>query len=260
MNNVLQLAYMSGALAARQKLATAAGPIAPAVREHDAYSKDSRQSLWDEFDQEPYQTGEESGLGMPSAGGINKSAGMVAMLAQQATRKKKKPKIPKLNLIKKLANSGDDTSAHEDNYAQGGFDGDAADPNRFKRMSSAIRGAFNANDAYDQSYAAEPAITQPHGSKYAAGAGTGLSGISSGLPSSSTSMMGMSGAPKPPQAPQMPQAPKMPNPMKPLTNTDPRSDKPPGMNLQHSLQTNVSNADSQAGFGSPQRRMMGGSI
>lgn len=229
----LELAYLSGALAIRQKLATVAGPIAYAKRsssEHGDYEANRRQDFWNEFDQEPKQTGEESGLGMPSAGGIDKTA-----------------------------DSGDSTSGHEGVYAQGGFDADAADPNRFKRMSSAMREAFEANKDYDQSYADEPAITQPHGSKYAAG-GMGLGGITSGLPSSSTSMMGIGQAPKPPQAPQMPQAPKLPGIGKPPSIVDPRGDKPPGMNLQHTLQTNVSAADSQAGFGSPQRRLMGSTI
>jgi len=225
----LQLAYLSGALAARQKLATVAGPIAHGGGAGDARANE-KQELWAEFDREPFQTGEESGIGMPSAGGINKTA-----------------------------DSGDGVSSHDAGYCEGGYDHDAADPNRFKRMSSAMSEAFNANEDYDQSYAPETPVTQPHGSKYAAG-GMGLGGISSGLPSSSTSMMGVAGAPKPPQAPQMPQAPKLPGMGKNPSITDPRGDKPPGMNLQHSLQTSMSTADSAAGFGSPQRRAMGGSI
>lgn len=233
-NRYLTLAYKEGALAARQKLATMAGPIAYASRqskEPTDYSANKRQDLWAEFDQEPFQTGEESGLGMPSASGVAKTA-----------------------------DSGDGGyGVPGGGYYTGSMDGDSADPNRFKRMSSAMSEAFKANDDYDQSYSEESAMTQPHGSKYAAG-GMGLGGITSGMPSSSTSMMGISSAPKPPQAPKMPQAPKPPGLGQRPNVTDPRGDKPPGMNLQHTLQTSVAAADSQAGFGSPQRRMMGGSV
>jgi len=272
-NRVLQLAYLNGALAARQKLATVAGPIAYAprhTREPEDYTANKRQDLWAEFDQDPSQTGEESSLGMPSAGGADKTASITALLAQQLKKVESKEKIKGLpkpkpvttaNALKKVADSGDTGYGYQGHgsYPQGGFDADQPRPDRFKRMSSAMREAFNANEDYDQSYSDESALTQPHGAKYAAG-GMGLGGISSGLPSSSTSMMGITGAPKPPQAPRMPQAPKLPGMGKVPNVTDPRSDKPPGMNLQHSLQTQVSAADSQSGFGSPQRRMMGSSI
>jgi hypothetical protein len=281
-NRALQLAYMNGIIAARKKIATAAcpiiydplpktatvaGPIAHAGGPGDARANE-KQELWAEFDREPFQTGEESGLGMPTAGGVNKAAGITALLTQQFNRdnKKRKPKsqvkpynVPYKKIAAlKTADSGDGTYGHDAGYGEGGYDHDAADPNRFKHMSSAMQRAFEANEDYDQSYSDEPALTQPHGSKYAAG--MGLGGMTSGMPSSSTSMMGVAGAPKPPQAPQMPQAPKLPGVGKAPSAVDPRGDKPPGMNLQHSLQTNVSSADSAAGFGSPQRRAMGSSI
>jgi hypothetical protein len=263
-------------------MATAAGPLAYAPRhsrEPGDFTANKRQELWAEFDREPSHTGEESGVGMPSAGGVSKTGGLTTTLmpyltgARSLSPKKKKKKnlaAPPVAPVK-VADSGDGTYGHDAGYSSGGYDHDQADPNRFKRMSSAMRGAFNANESHDQSYGAEPATTQPHGSKYAQFrqlssalrtkfAAPGLGGITSGMPSSSTSMMGVSGAPKAPSAPKMPQAPSMPNPLKPAAGVDPRSDKPAGMNLQHSLSTSMSSADSQAGFGSPQRRQMGGSI
>lgn len=220
----LQFAYEEGALLARQKLATEAGPIAYAPRsseEHMNHEADNAQESWAVFDRKFSDSTGGSGT--------------------------------------KTADSGDmsQSSPGHGAYSQGGRDASAADPERFKRMSSSMEEAFNSNEDYDQSYGEESAMTQPHGSKYAAG--MGLGGLGSGMPSSSTSMMGIAGAPKPPQAPKMPKAPGMPG-MKAPSVTDPRGDKPPGMNLQHSLQTSVSAADSQAGFGSPQRRQMGSSI
>jgi len=204
-----------------------------------------------------------------------KSAGLLALVSKQLPsnknkRNKNKPAANPSVAKTKTADTGDTGYGFLGHgpYAQGGFDADQPKPDRFKRMSSAMHEAFRANEDYDQSYAPESAITQPHGSKYATAqriatfrefqriahpmhlkfAAPGLSGITGGIPSSSTSMM------SPLQAPQMPKLPKIPR------VSDPRADKPPGMNLQHSVQTNMSTADSQAGFTSPQRRLMGSPI
>lgn len=254
MSEYLRLAYLKGAMTARQKLATAAGPIAYAPRSSQSHldnRADERDDLWAEFDQEDKMTGEESALGMPSAGGIAKTA-----------------------------DSGDTGYGYQGHgsYAQGGFDANQPRPDRYKRMSSAMQEAFEANENYDKSYADEPAITQPHGSKYAGaiaalsaalksdkkkkkppnkplelkgtklaislGGGSLGSSLGTGLPSSSTQMMSPTQAPKP----------------KPINATDPRADKPPGMNLQHGVQTSVSAADSEANFASPMRRQQGMSV
>lgn len=135
----LKLAYSSGCQTATTKLGTVAGPIAHAARvsrnEFD-FSQDKADDLWREIDSEPAVTGEESGLGMPSAGGANKTA------------------------------ADDYASSSAETF--GSFDHNAPKPHRDHILSSAMQQAFKANDEYDKSYGmGEPALTQPHGSKYA---------------------------------------------------------------------------------------------
>lgn len=134
-------------------------------------------------------------------------------------------------------------------YGQGGVDADQPDPNRFKRMSSAMQQAFNANDSYDQSYGPESAMTQPHGAKYAAG--MGLGSVTAGMPSSSTSMTSITKAPTAPKMPAMPGAMKPP---------DPRGAKPPGMGAMNAIQSTVPGVDSLAGMTSPNRRLSGSPV
>jgi hypothetical protein len=131
--------YEQGCDLALRKLGTVAGPIAYAERENRNefdFSQDKAEDLWREMDQEPSVTGEESGLGMPSAGGIGKSAA-----------------------DDYAASSGD---------VYGSFDHNASKPQKDHIISSAKSQAFKANEDYDQSYGmGEPAMTQPQGSKYA---------------------------------------------------------------------------------------------
>jgi hypothetical protein len=128
--------YLNGVHKANQKLGTVAGPIAHKARNNTSnpgydYTANKRQDLWAEFDQEPRQTGEESSLGMPSAGGINKAAGL----------------------------ADGDYANQPGQVAEGGFDANRGKPHKDRILSSAIEEAFRANENYDQSYAPETPFT-----------------------------------------------------------------------------------------------------
>jgi len=171
----LKLAYSCGCQAVTNKLGTVAGPIGHATRESRNefdFSQDKAEDLWREMDQEPAVTGEESGLGMPSAGGIGKNA------------------------------ADDYASSSPDTF--GSFDHNAPKPQRDHILSSAIDGAFKANEDYDQSYGmGEPALTQPHGSKHANNPLAGGSApIGLGAPSSAPGTQ-MSQGIKPPGIPKI---------------------------------------------------------
>ena len=176
------IAYTYGCELALIKLGTEAGPIAHALRSERAefdFSQDKSEGLWREMDEEPAVTGEESALGMPSAGGANKSAA-------------------------------------DDYAASTTLDGDfgASDHNAFKPqkdqiISSAIDGAFRSNEEHDKSYGmGEPPTTQPHGSKYA------LSNPLSG----GSSKVSFGAMPKGPGMPKMPTLPKIPQVKAPGVN------------------------------------------
>lgn len=143
MSNLSQLAYIAGASHALSKLGTEAGPIAYSprfTRERDELDEDKMVQLWAENDREPFVTGDESGIGMPSPGSAAKTAGL------------------------------DDAGFSQ--FSSGIYGNGGADANRLKvdkdhRRQADIQNAFDSNEAYDQSYGPESAATQPHGSKYA---------------------------------------------------------------------------------------------
>lgn len=145
--------------------------------------------------------------------------------------------------VKAASATGDTYSSADPGVADGGVDATASKPFDYRQQyqSSAISDAFRSNENYDPSSAMDPPMTQPQGSKTATimGAGTNFSSIS---------------APKPPSIPAAGKMPKVPS------ITDPRADKPPGMNLQHSVTTKVDEADSAANYASPQKRLMGSAL
>lgn len=145
--------------------------------------------------------------------------------------------------VKAASATGDTYSSYDPGIANGGVDATAVKPFDYKQQyrSSGIEEAFRSNEKYDPSSAMDPPMTQPHGSKTATimGAGSSSSTIS---------------APKPPSIPAANKPPKVPS------ITDPRADKPPGMNLQHSVSTKVDEADSAANYASPQKRLMGSAL
>lgn len=133
--------YEYGCLRALIKIGMAAdvGAIPYAstpTKNSDLGSENNRQALWKSVDEEPVVTGNESGLGMPSA--------------------------PKTGAELGYSNN------HTGTYAIGGSDASQDLPDRNKRLSDAIQNAFRSNEQYDQSYAPEAAFTQPHGPKMAA--------------------------------------------------------------------------------------------
>ena len=203
-----------------QQIAAKLGTVSPiehkarSSREPVDFALDKKDELWREMDREPSITGEESSLGMPSAGGINKNSSL------------------------QDGGYGD----AEGSYGQGGLDANQHLVDRDKRIRSAIEEAFLSNENYDKSYGPESATTQPK-------LGTAAMGIGSALkPLSLTPRTTM---PKPPQAPQMPK----------MTNvTDPRSDKPQGMNLQHSVQTNAYGSNGMESISSPAMRYQGSPV
>ena len=212
---------------ARNRLENAAklGTVEPiehksrSQREPFDFAADKKDELWREMDRETATTGEESGIGMPSAGGVDKNAG--------------------------LSDGGyGDT---EGPYAQGSFDANQHLVDRDKRLRSAIEEAFLSNENYDKSYGPESATTQPKLANTAFGIGGGLRPAS--LAPRNTAPR--TTLPKPPQAPQVPK----------MTNvTDPRSDKPKGMNLQHSVQTNAYSSNGMESMSSPSMRFQGSPV
>jgi hypothetical protein len=137
----LRYAYYLGQKQAQHKLGTAAGPIAYAprtTRERDELSEDKMVQLWAENDREPFVTGDESGIGMPSSGA--KNAGL---------------------------NDGGMSEFSNGIYGSGSGDANLLKVDKDLRRQVDIQNAFDSNEAYDQSYGPESAATQPHGSKYA---------------------------------------------------------------------------------------------
>lgn len=211
-------AQQQGLLLIMQKL----GMVAPkthaprTAREVVNFSAHKMPELWREIDAEPAITGEESSLGMTSAGGVNKNGAL------------------------EDGGYGD----AEGPYAVGSFDANQVLPTRYQRLLSAIQEAFRSNEDYDQSYAPEAAVTQPHGAKL----GTAAMGIGSALKPLSLT---------PRNTQQLSALPKLPK----LKNvTDPRADKPPNMNLQHGIQTNAYADNTMQSIGSPNTRFTGSPI
>jgi len=140
--------YLHGQIHALQKLGMVdtVGPVAykPAqTRGVDLGNANTKQEFWKNFDSEPFVTGEESSLGMPSA--------------------------PKTGSLRKLGTENDYGYGQSPGLTPiGGYDADQERVDRNKRLSDAMQNAFAANEAYDQSYAPESASTQPHGPKMAA--------------------------------------------------------------------------------------------
>jgi len=144
MRNLAAHAYALGTRSALNKLGTEAGPIAYAprfTRDRDELDEDKLVGIWAENDREPFVTGDESAVGMPSPGSAVKNAGM---------------------------NDAGFAQFSDGVYGNGGADADRTRVDRNLRLSSAIQNAYDANNNYDQSYGEEPPATQPHGSKYAA--------------------------------------------------------------------------------------------
>ena len=143
MPSKMPAAYALGVRAALSKLGTEAGPIAYSprfTRDRDDLDEDNLQYIWAETDREPFVTGDESAIGMPSPGGAVKNAGL---------------------------NDGGFSEFSSGVYGSGGVDADRKRVDKDQRISSAIQNAYDANENYDQSYGPESAATQPHGSKYA---------------------------------------------------------------------------------------------
>jgi hypothetical protein len=109
-------------------------------------------------------------------------------------------------------------------------------------QESAIEEAFDTNESLDSSSCSEPAMTQPHGPKTANAPNPFNVGrsLQSSIKAPRNAFNQM--------APKMPSMPKV---------TDIRSNKPPGMNLQHDLATTATNIDTSLSWGSPQKRMEG---
>jgi len=174
------------------------------------------------------------------------------MVQEQQLHAKREP-APAF-MVPKMASQSDAGYAQ---YGDGLYGVGAADANRLLvdrdlRNRLSIQRAFDTNNNLDASFGPEPAMTQPHGSEKAAaaaatfGVGGGMrSGGMSGM-TSANSLMGNDG---------MPQlnAPKMGRGM----HLDPRADKPPGMNLQHGIQTASGAYDMSSSAGSPVRRFQG---
>jgi hypothetical protein len=116
------------------------GPIAYASsrsRDSDLGVENKKQDFWKSIDDEPSITGNESGIGMPSAPKTGSELGYGSSVGT---------------------------------YDIGGSDANQHLSDRDKRLSDAMQNAFTANTQYDQSYAPEAASTQPYGPKLAAAA------------------------------------------------------------------------------------------
>jgi hypothetical protein len=138
MTSLLKHAYYAGHVAALSKLGTEAGPIAYSPRDgadHNPVSENNLQQILLEMNREPAVTGDESGIGMPSP---SKTGSL---------------------------NDGGYAASGTGIYSTGGTDLDRSDRDYRKRNN--IERAFATNEAIDTSYGPEPAMTQPHGSKYA---------------------------------------------------------------------------------------------
>ena len=132
--------YDFGCIQALRKLGMAAdvGPIAYAPvssRDSSLGVENKRQDFWKSVDDEPFTTGTESGLSMPSGSKTGSDYGYGQPMGS---------------------------------YGVGGQDANQHLPDRNKRLSDAMQNAFDANEKMDQSYAPESASTQPFGPKMAA--------------------------------------------------------------------------------------------
>lgn len=107
---------------------------------------------------------------------------------------------------------------------------------RNRYLESAIEEAFQANEDIDNSTCPEPAGKTAGDNPYSVG-----SSLRSSIKAPSMAFNQLN----PMEAPKMPKV------------TDIRSNKPPGMNLQHDLATTAMTADSNTSWGSPQKRMQG---
>jgi len=134
--------YEYGRLRALMKIGMTSdvGPISYApsqFRNSDLGVENKKQDFWKSIDDEPSVTGNESGIGMPSAPKTGSELGYGSSVGT---------------------------------YDIGGSDANQHLPDRNKRLSDAMQNAFTANEQYDQSYAPEAASTQPYGPKLAAAA------------------------------------------------------------------------------------------
>jgi hypothetical protein len=228
----LQSAYLLGASTLRAKLGAVAGPIAYAPRnapDNHTLSDTNMQMAWVEADRRPapsVDTADAKLAGLDAGGYASFSNGL---------------------------------------YGVGSADANQGLVDKDLRQTDTINRAFATNAAVDQSFGPEPAITQPHGSRYASfrehlqktaagmglgggvglGGGSGLGGIRNAGLGGAKSMMGPGMGATTLNAP------------KPMQARDPRADKPPGMNLQHAVQTTSGISDMGTSIGSRMRRMDG---
>jgi hypothetical protein len=145
----MSIYYNYGRDIARMKLGMEAGvvPYAPSDSRDSSYSDNKKQLLWKNTDDEPFVTGDESGVGMPSPN--------------------------------KEASENDGGYGQGDGpYAAGSFDANREYPDHEQRNRDSIARAFETNRLSDQSFAPEAAMTQPHGPKLAFPVGMGARGIS----------------------------------------------------------------------------------
>lgn len=147
--------YAHGRQHALVKLGMDAGPAPYAATEtrDSSFSDNKKQLLWKSMDDEPFMTGEESGVGMPS---------------------------PSKEASENDGGYGEPSGP----YGAGAYDANADKVDRDQRNSDSVARGFETNRLLDQSYAPEVAMTQPHGSKMAGlMATTGLSrtGITSAV-------------------------------------------------------------------------------
>lgn len=128
--------YQYGCLRALEKLGMEAGPVAYATTESrdSSFADNRKQELWKSVDDEPFATGEESSIGMPSPS--------------------------------KVATENDGAyGAPEGSYGVGGQDANSVLPDRLQRRLDSISRGFDVNSSIDQSYAPEASNTQPFGNK-----------------------------------------------------------------------------------------------
>jgi len=215
---------------ALEKLGAGAIEYAPThpseTRSEDPMSMQKRDLLWKEFDDTPFQTGEESGLGQPSA----------------------------------PAKCGsDDYGLSRLEMGQGGQDANQGLPQHGLISASAIQGAFDANRKYDEGYAPEPPTTNPHGGEktadnpFAGSAGLGMSNM---IPPSLKPPNPMRGAGT---GPKTLSGVKMPTPFKAPQVQDATVGlgMPPGNAAQQGLKQQAQPAGALASMAAPNTRMMG---
>lgn len=130
--------YTHGRKVALLKLGMEAGPApyAPTDVRDSTFADNKKQLLWKNMDDEPFMTGEESGIGMPS---------------------------PSKEASENDGGYGDPSGP----YGAGAYDANADKVDRDQRNSDSVARGFETNRLLDQSYGPEAATTQPHGSKLA---------------------------------------------------------------------------------------------